>query len=43
MVPDTFPGMFWAYFAVWAIFVLYLFGLAARIRRLENKLRDDQR
>ncbi len=35
-VPDTFTGLFFGYFAFFAILCAYVFSLARRVKRLED-------
>ena len=39
-VPNTFPELFWAYTAVWALFFFYLVFLASKLRKVEKKVHD---
>ncbi len=35
--PDTFLGLFWAYFSFWLILSAYLLSLGCRISKLEKQ------
>lgn len=37
MTPDTYPSLFWAYTALWGVFVIYLVTLGVRLSRLEKR------
>jgi CcmD family protein len=38
MTVDTYPDLFWAYTAVWAILAIYIASLGARLKRIERSI-----
>ncbi len=40
IVPNTFMGLFWGYFAFWCLLTLYLLSLGARLRKAIKKLEE---
>lgn len=41
-VPNTFPGLFWAYFVFFVCIVAYVLSLARRVRHLEEKAKEEK-
>ena len=39
---DTFPSLFWSYTAIWAVLVVYVVFLAARLSKIEKELEKDE-
>ncbi|MCB0353156.1 MAG: CcmD family protein [Bdellovibrionales bacterium] len=37
-VPNSFPGLFWAYLVVWALITVYILHLGRKVSKLESKM-----